>query len=87
MPIKRRLFEAKSSSSEEEGNFSVRSENYEIGSDKEEPEEENIDLVSLDVGDWVAVEYNGNFFAGQIKSINGLDLLIQCPEKREKYYK
>ncbi|KAF2903959.1 hypothetical protein ILUMI_02221 [Ignelater luminosus] len=71
IPIKRRLFKVKSS--EKEDNLSVRSENSEIdwagkSSDKEEPEEGNVDLASLNVGDWVAVEYNGDPFPGRIKS-------------------
>ncbi|KAF2879096.1 hypothetical protein ILUMI_27073 [Ignelater luminosus] len=91
MPIKRRLFEAKSSS-EEEDSFSGNSENSKIGrggksSNKEEPEEGNLDLASLNVGDWVTVEYNADHFPRQIKSINGSDLLIQCLEKRENCYK
>ncbi|KAF2883156.1 hypothetical protein ILUMI_23024 [Ignelater luminosus] len=56
-------------------------------SDKEEPEEENIDLASPTVGDWVALKYNGDLFPGQIKFINGSNELIQCLKKQEKYYK
>ncbi|KAF2889974.1 hypothetical protein ILUMI_16199 [Ignelater luminosus] len=81
MPIKRRLFEAKSFSFEEEGNFSVHSEDSEIdwagkNSNKEEPGKGSMNHASFKVGDWATVEYSGDLFPGQIKSINVLDLLI-----------
>ncbi|KAF2883997.1 hypothetical protein ILUMI_22171 [Ignelater luminosus] len=72
--MKWRLFEAKSSSSsEEEDNSGIHSKHSEIdwagkSSGEEEPDEGNIDLASLNVGDWVAVEYNEDLFPRQIKS-------------------